>query len=422
MDIPGGSPPGKEQEKDLPENQQRAFNLAGRVNWGRLLGIARDKRGVSCSLAKESPCSASDLYRGIIFTDNVVWLARLRLPVPRSFNQVQAYEYRRAMQAELTMTNYLKEKTQIPVQEIFVADLDLNNPVGAPYFLLAHDPGWRAHNMVEGIAENEKFMMQMASIQAQLSVLRFGRIGSVYPKDGDNSKVQIGPDIMTGLGPWDTAFSYYSAIAQRCLSGAGGGSSVSSGLPQRLLEYIVVNGKGIDALQFGLAHRDFGAHVVMVDEEWNITALLDLDKIVAMPREVIAQFPWYMGYLWPAPDQLYRKVPGRMETADAKWLVAELRKEMPQRHNVALVGGPSLHSKYVECVRAVQCETTTGWIQVKDLAENLLSVASEAARCLLIYGIYHYPSEPNKYELAICEKVLSREAPEGGTSMRSRIG
>ncbi|OJJ60072.1 hypothetical protein ASPSYDRAFT_30886 [Aspergillus sydowii CBS 593.65] len=46
---------------------------------------------------------------------------------------------------------------------------------------------------------------------------------------------------------------------------------------------------------FGLAHSDFGAHNLLVNENFDILAVIDFDGLIAGPLEIQAQFPSLTG-------------------------------------------------------------------------------------------------------------------------------
>jgi hypothetical protein len=60
---------------------------------------------------------------------------------------------------------------------------------------------------------------------------------------------------------------------------------------------------------FSLVNRDFGAHNLLVDYNFQIVGLIDLDGVMAAPIEVVSQYPVLTG--------LDRMPPGHIETRPA---------------------------------------------------------------------------------------------------------
>jgi len=154
-----------------------------------------------------------------------------------------------------------------------------------------------------------KFRKQMAWIQIELSSLKFDKIGAIYQ---DGGSFVIGPEIETGQGPWDTETEYYSAIARHTFQLANSEAppevktEKSFELPLKFENLMALCKKRPNEHQFRLTNRDFGAHNLLVDNEFNIIGLIDFDGVMAAPLELVAQFPQLTG--------LDRPIPGYVET------------------------------------------------------------------------------------------------------------
>ncbi|KAM0232467.1 hypothetical protein ACHAP5_010720 [Fusarium lateritium] len=71
---------------------------------------------------------------------------------------------------------------------------------------------------------------------------------------------------------------------------------------------------------FNLVNRDFGAHNLLVDEEFHIVGVVDFDGVMAAPIEVVAQYPVLTG--------LNREPPGCVETRPAA--IERIKKTQPK--------------------------------------------------------------------------------------------
>ena len=280
------------------------------------------------------------------------------------------------MRADMT----LRLKTTIPVPEVFGHDLSAYNIVGAPYILMSYIHGtvaseWTAAREcgagVFGTPEqNEGFWQQMASIQVQLASLTFDQIGSLR-QGQDQEHFTIGSEIETGEGPWDTPEQYYSALVRHKLQVAEKDAdpevceSESFSLPHKFAELMSLYGASHTG-PYSLVNRDFGAHNVLVDEEYKIVGLIDLDGVMAAPAEVVAQFPLYMG--------LDRPIPGHVETRP--FALQRIKKIAP------------LLPTYVNLVIAAiaEREVKSGTKDISGIADLLMSDAASIMQGLTANG------------------------------------
>lgn len=221
--------------------------------------------------------------------------------------------------------------------------------------------------------QDERFRRGMASIHVQLANLRFDRIGSPLqdPKEPDRSTV--GLEIETGKGPWDTPEAYYAALAGHKLRAAESEAEPevreqeSFSLPQRfpaMMRKYQQHHTG----PFGLANRDFGAHNVLVDEDFNIVGLVDFDSLIAAPIEFVAQPPQFM--------DLERPTPGHIETNEfAIERIEETKHLLPQ---------------YIGYIRDAikEFEADTGRKDQSGLPDAITSDGASVVQGLVEYGMY----------------------------------
>jgi hypothetical protein len=203
--------------------------------------------------------------------------------------------------------------TYIPVPEVFGHDLSADNPVGAPYIFMSYIHGsvakdlQEAHEYEEGVfgspEKDSRFWRQMAEYHVQLASLTFDKIGSIHQKGDD---FFIGPEIETGEGPWNTAQDYYSTLVRHKIEVAEIDAAPevrerdSFSFPNKFMELMQASDTQ-NAGSFGLANRDFGAHNVLVDNEFNIVGFIDFDGVMAAPAAIVAQLPLFMDVSRPIP-------------------------------------------------------------------------------------------------------------------------
>lgn len=204
-----------------------------------------------------------------------------------------------------------------------------NNEVGAPYALMDHIDGtsanelWKPEECFDGVYgtpdQDRKFKTQMAKIQAELASHKFDKIGSLY-QDDETLKFSISQDIETRTGPWVSSLDYFKELA---VCAAAPTYEIQSGtIPSFFDDTIsrigLVNPEG----PFGLTIRNFGAHNILVDKNFDIVGMIGCD-IIAAPIEVVAQYPRRTG--------LDREPPGSSE--EYKRTVTDIIKKQKRLQN-----------------------------------------------------------------------------------------
>ena len=158
--------------------------------------------------------------------------------------------------------------------------------------------------LVFGTAEQDaRLRQQMARIQVDLARCHFDSIGSLRFDEKDN-EFFIGAEPVTGLGPWKSSFAYYNDIAEHALKSTVSREELSSrhsfALPL-VFKDLVARFCSDDTGPFSLANRDLGFHNILVDDDFAIIGVIDLDGIMAAPKEVVGQFPGLSDMDPPAP-------------------------------------------------------------------------------------------------------------------------
>ena len=332
----------------------RALAFEKHIKWDRLREIAVALRGgTACQIGENYSMGHFNMVRALIFSDGTKWVARLRLPeLKEFFGGREGLSAARSMESEVATMKFLRYassassndvkicdqdrlKIDIPVPEVFHYDASPENEVGAPYILMSYINGNVASEQRLALkspigqfgtpSQDSNFRKQMARIQVELSSLKFDKIGSIYQ---DNDQFTIGPELQTGIGPWDNEMEYYRAVRQHLLAVAteeaepdvkeGEAFTEVPKLFESLMEILVAEKpkeKG-----FRLANRDFGAHNLLVDSDFNIVGLIDFDGVLAAPFLMVAQFPKLTG--------LDRPIPGYLETRPAA--IERLARVEPQ--------------------------------------------------------------------------------------------
>ncbi|KAG4439075.1 hypothetical protein IFR05_005417 [Cadophora sp. M221] len=138
--------------------------------------------------------------------------------------------------------------------------------------------------------------------------LAFYKIGCIYERNED---FFIGADAETGLGPWNDEMEYYRALSKHAFAIANKYANPKvkdkvafkevPKLFERLMELLVENKP--QEKSYGIANRNFGAHNLLVGDDFNIMCLTDFDCVMSAPTAAVARLP--------RQCSLYRDIPGQ---------------------------------------------------------------------------------------------------------------
>ena len=190
--------------------------------------------------------------------------------------------------------------------------------------------------------QDQRFRLQMAAIQVELSTHRFNQIGTLYQNES-TSEFYIGPDLETGKGPWRSSTDYYNDHVDCALSeclrrvGRSAGDTPSMMVPLIFKHLITLYDEaGQREGPFALTNRDFGAHNLLVNSEFEIVAVIDFDGIMSAPIEMVAQFPVLTGLDMEMPGVIATK-PGVIERMKRVQPNLEAYKRMVQLAEAKMV-------------------------------------------------------------------------------------
>lgn len=362
----------------------RATAFFEAIKWDHVISIASKLKGADCEFSEKYSIGYYNLVRRLTFTDGTSWIVRLRLPpLSTVFGTREVMKGTDCMAIEVATMNYLKLNTNLPIPEVFGHDLSSDNAVGAPYMFMSYIHGTVANDLQSARGcdlgmfgtpeQNDRFWRQMAEHHVHLASITFDKIGSLH-QDGD--KFFIGPEIETGQGPWVTPEEYYTALISHRMVVAENDAepevkdSKNFSFPSRLKESMHrFQTPGLT--RFGLANRDFGAHNVLVDDEFNIVGFIDFDGVMAAPPATVAQLPIF--------TDVWRPIPGHVETRELA--VARMEKTA------------HLLPQYVELIRSAVAkhELESGNGDANRLADDIVSGPASLVQGLDEFGQHCEP-------------------------------
>ncbi|KAL4802315.1 hypothetical protein BDV18DRAFT_166963 [Aspergillus unguis] len=264
--------------------EKEITTLLSKVNVAALLSRASDLRdGVHCVLSKElqyDRSSRSSVMGGmnyhieLQFEDGPIWLARVRRVNATS----PPPDLRRYIISSEAATLKFLSTTKVPVPQIFDLNLDKNNPVGVEYILFEKMPG------------KEKIIRQLADIFVELQAHPFDTMGSldqlgsshIGPFAREECTDYVGSQ-MRPMGPFTTSFEFLRANIQLTMDLIKRGERYANRpidgflIHRFLLDSIprLLSQCDVDDQHFYLKHADDKGDHLLVDNDFNLTAIVD---------------------------------------------------------------------------------------------------------------------------------------------------
>ncbi|KAI0098250.1 hypothetical protein GGR51DRAFT_538212 [Nemania sp. FL0031] len=237
-------------------------------------------------------------YHGsIVFDDGKTWLARFRLP---NHNAPPLQERNFDRRSEYATYRFLA-RTAVPVPEVYdcADDDDPLNPVGAGYILLEKLAGKPLAWYEASDAQKEKFCRQLAEIYANLEQHPLSGLGRLQlsstglPEAGPAFFDYDSSGNLIPFGPFSHSNDYYKALIQQRIQLVKTGEIASSAPLDQYLVYMSL----LDSLPpdesgpFFLRHVDSRDANFLVDDDYNITGIIDWELAISTAKGAAFQSP-----------------------------------------------------------------------------------------------------------------------------------
>ncbi|KAI0160733.1 kinase-like domain-containing protein [Xylariaceae sp. FL1272] len=284
-----------------------------RTNWDALCQLASElNHGLSCILLDKSTNGLYNLVRLIQFSDQTRWI--VRIPLRRS--AADSVE----LQREVDTMYLVRDRSQIPVPQIFAYEVDGDNPVGVPFVLMEFLPGntavdsaggWEVHKGQVPLAYRDGFYRSVAEYHVQMTAIRLSKIGTIIRTA--NGEYGIGPLPDIG-GPFDTATAFFEAWAEKAIFPYGKDKilqMMGGGPAQQVLDAIYEFPSQIKSLAselssstnnrgpFPLVHGDFYYSNIIVDDNFKTIGIIDWAGSCTLPWELVT-FPAFLRSMPPS--------------------------------------------------------------------------------------------------------------------------
>ncbi|KAL9054548.1 MAG: hypothetical protein Q9162_004104 [Coniocarpon cinnabarinum] len=295
-------------ESLLPTNHWHADalrDLLARISFTALASEASTLRSKSAQSEKHVQCQVQPdkfnfgRYHFVFtlkFSDGIEWVAR----VPLQSADGDAKGIKARILNETAVMTHVRAHTSIPVPTIrgHNATKHTNQPVGAWFLLMDKMPGWHlekkfANSVPE--AYINKFTKQFGIFLYEICCLRFDRIGQLQSSaklpchitvsKGEQVSIEYISRRRAALNKKGLALDPTDRATQRACQ-------ILETIPKHAFQPSCSNGP------FPLCHADFHYNNVLVDEDYNITAVLDWSDLCTAPWEYFAANPEF----WRAPS------------------------------------------------------------------------------------------------------------------------
>ena len=300
---------------------------------------SRCRNRMPCKCLPDTELVGNNLIFNIGFPDKVIWQARL----PTRTNAVRPLEDPVCQECTMSMIStlkFLKERSTLPVPELYGYDVSCTNPLGRPYIFMEKLQGTVMADLQNEIMESEheglkKIVEEWAGYVIELSTFQFPHIGSLR-RSTAGSEYTIGQlytpyilgcetiyDDKLNHGPYNSAYDYLlcQSTTKRHLNDPflpSYGGNIRMSLVESLIPYFVdhqfSNGP------FVLSHVDLDIHNILVDLEagkitgipnWEYASVVPLQSHILLSETLNAEFLPRQEAVYPfsiAFSKIYRPI------------------------------------------------------------------------------------------------------------------
>ncbi|KAL5330797.1 hypothetical protein ACEPPN_000320 [Leptodophora sp. 'Broadleaf-Isolate-01'] len=281
-------------------------NCIKTIDWNALQEYASTlNSGIKCNVLPEITNGQNHLVSVLEFENKTRWVARIQMH--KSTEKLAA-----ELQREVDVMALMRERTKIPLPQVFGYEIDDNNPTGVAFMLMEllpgnvaidADGGYEAHRGQIPLQRREGFYDSAAQVQVQMTSVRFPKIGTIIRSKDGSYDVGAFPDIG---GPFETATAFFEAWAAHTSfpkSATEIRRSMKNGPVNEVLMSIVefpLKVKAVasrisshDSGPFPVWHRDFLHSNIIVDDRYRILGVIDWEGACTVPWELV-EFPLFL--------------------------------------------------------------------------------------------------------------------------------
>lgn len=254
----------------------------------------------SCSI---DPSKFAAGYHNVVFeiafSDSLQWIARVRLP---EGNAGEKDYIETSMLSEIATLRFVASRTTVPVPTMYHFNVDASNDFGFRYLLMQALPG---RHFQSGLARSvpekhfDTLTDQLADYYDQLSHLRFDRIGRLWCGRTAEEQPSLIPVPNVG-GPFSSSIEYFYALRKshnRTIQTEHAGDKewmtsawiLEQALPSMIVEDFIHG-------PFPLCHIDLHYNNILIDDDFNITGIIDWSDSQTVPLESFLISPEFVTF------------------------------------------------------------------------------------------------------------------------------
>lgn len=339
--------------------EDRLLALASRIAAQHLQLINYDAKVVDRQGGSYNAVYIIELKRDT--TDKELTPFKIALRTPRMNGGVPLSQAAaQAMKSQAVTLRLIREKTNIPVPEVYAVDVTAENEIQMPFMCMSFLNGQPLHqlwlkNTRRPHAQEQmrlKVLSSLAQVMAQFSLLTFEKYGSI--SEDEYGSIVLGPNYELGEGRENgmvpVIVSEQHESAYECVVSKYQ-KSLTLDMPediespyrdgkQKTMELLLRCLGKLDASFPGyvLCPPDFDSQNILVDDQGNVTGLVDWDLIKTMPRYVgYTAYPKFLTMDW---DPLNRdwNLPKQFRFAESTAALARYRSHYGKELDQALHG------------------------------------------------------------------------------------
>lgn len=290
---------------------RQVLNVVETADFAHLSSIAllrRQTPDLQCSIGKEFTAGRDHVVFEAAFSDGVFWIARIPF---------HALQDDKTMLCEAATMRLVRERTTIPVPQVFEVQHTPNQPFKHPYMLMECMPGNPLPGSLSKAVPTEhysKVARQFAKILVELLHITFPHIGR-----WNDSIIQMVRHPTPG--PLDSSLDYYFSQRQAdnravtTLHGDDADWLTACWMLKLAYSYFIIEDKIHGP--FPLCNNDLHQGNLLFDPDFNIVGVIDWTYTQAAPFEQLAITPELMTYPYASAERNGRILDFRRLVIDA---------------------------------------------------------------------------------------------------------
>jgi aminoglycoside phosphotransferase (APT) family kinase protein len=247
---------------------------------------------VSCTVDSPPVVGGYNVVFFITFSDGVRWVCRIPITEWSSILEER-------LRMDLACLQFIERRTSIPVPTVHAFDTSNSNALGRPYTFMSVVSGKKLCKLWFDRAwfteeRRLRFWRSLASCVSQLAQFEFQAIGtpicdaeagtySVVPFVSSRPEIDDG-DTSVPAGPFTSVQEHLLAVIAKQIANETDASNIAM---LRLLQPYVymLPEPDLSGPPFVMSHSDLNYQNIFVDDEGNVTAILDWDDMAVGPRQ-----------------------------------------------------------------------------------------------------------------------------------------